>query len=286
MIVFYIGGGLANKMFQYAFSLVAKKKGLTVRYDTHTFKTEFIHDQVCLTDIFHNVQMMEYVGNSFKATGKNTKIYRIYKRLSSKYIIETAYKYNDKALNSLKEGRIAEGSWQDERYFESAKENVSKAFEFSPLKNDKNKKIADSLKRDNSVAIHIRKGDGYGTWNIFSNTCAKSYYNAAVQYIKEHVENPKFYVFSDNPKFVKDYLDIEDYTLINWNPSIGPGNYLDMQLMSYAKHNIIANSTYSWWGAWLNANPDKIVIAPRFWFNPESKLRNINHIIPANWIKL
>lgn len=81
-------------------------------------------------------------------------------------------------------------------------------------------------------------------------------------------------------------MDIKDYTLINWNPTIGKGNHYDMQLMSAAKHNIIANSTYSWWGAWLNNNPNKIIIAPEYWFNPKSNLANVNHIIPAEWIKL
>ncbi|MDO4975094.1 MAG: alpha-1,2-fucosyltransferase, partial [Alphaproteobacteria bacterium] len=82
------------------------------------------------------------------------------------------------------------------------------------------------------------------------------------------------------------YLGLEEYTLINWNPTNGWGNHFDMQLMSNAKHNIIANSTYSWWGAWLNQNPGKIVIGPLYWFNPKCKLANINHIIPHTWIKL
>lgn len=286
MLIFYIGGGLANKMFQYAFSISAKKKNIEVKYDTHTFKTEFSHDKVDLSDIFPNVSTPEVSSHGFTAIGKNSKFYRLYKRLSHRYIIETAYRYNDKAIDLLKDGCVVEGSWQDERYFESYKDDVRKAFEFPEFSDDKNIKIAESLKKENSVSIHIRKGDGYSSWNIFSNTCPKSYYTKAIEYIKKRIKDPQFYVFSDNSEIIKEYLDMDDYTLINWNPSTGKGNYLDMHLMSCAKHNIIANSTYSWWGAWLNANPNKIVVAPRFWFNPASNMRDINHIIPQNWIKL
>ncbi|NUN81029.1 alpha-1,2-fucosyltransferase, partial [Bacteroides ovatus] len=73
-----------------------------------------------------------------------------------------------------------------------------------------------------------------------------------------------------------------DYTLCDWNPTSGKQNYLDMQLMSCAKHNVIANSTYSWWGAWLNENSDKIVIAPKRWFN---KIVTPD-ILPEQWIKI
>lgn len=286
MVIFYIGGGLANKMFQYAFSLTAKKKGFDVVYDTHTFKTEFVHDQVNLKDIFQNVVMPEYEGRRLIAIGKNSKFYRLYKRFSSRYIIETAYLYNSKAIDLLKNGCIVESSWQDERYFKACKDEVCKAFQFPALTDNRNIEVKNSMQKENSVAIHIRKGDGYQTWNIFSNTCPKSYYIEALDYIKKHVENPKYYVFSDHPEVVKEYLNDEEYTLINWNPLTGVGNYIDMQLMSCAKYNIIANSTYSWWGAWLNQYPSKIVIAPKFWFNPESNLRGVNHIIPENWIKL
>lgn len=285
MITVYIGGGLANKMFEYAFSLAIKKKGLKVVYDTHTFKTEFQHDQVLLTDIFNNITMEEG-SDSYMAAGKNSKTYRLLKRLLPQYVIETDNKYNDKVFEQLQNNCYVESSWQDERYFIDVQDEVRKAFIFPTLDDERNKRIASEIQQSNSVAIHIRKGDGYGSWNIFNNTCPKSYYVQALIYMRKHVDNPRFFVFTDSPEVVKEYLDINDYILINWNPTAGKKNYLDMQLMSQAKHNIIANSTYSWWGAWLNENPNKIVIAPRYWFNPKCKYSNENHIIPKSWIKL
>lgn len=282
----YIGGGLANKMFQYAFSLAIKKKGYDLKYDTHTFQTEFVHDQATLQGIFPNVSIEEDTVSKYWAAGRNDKLARVWKRLSTSYVSEHAYLYNDKVWQQLRNTCYVESSWQDENYFISAKDEVRKAFVFPELEDPRNIEVAEAMRATNSVAIHIRKGDGYGTWNIFSNTCPKEYYDKALAYIKEHIENPKFFIFTDSPDVVKEYLDIEDYTLINWNPTTGKGNYLDMQLMSCAKHNIIANSTYSWWGAWLNNNPEKIVIGPKYWFNPECKLANINHVVPNHWVKL
>ena len=284
MVTIYIGGGLANKMFQYAFSLAIMKQGYEVRYDTHAFRSEFEHDKMKLTDIFPNVSLNESPAK-WRLLGKNNKMDRLIKRINPYYIIERAYQYNDRVWNQIKAYCAVDGSWQDERYFESVSESVRKAFEFPEIEGDKNKSIQHEMMKSNSVAIHIRKGDGYGTWSIFSNTCPKEYYDKAICYIRENVSNPKFYVFSDNPEIVSQYLDIDDYMLINWNPNTGWGNHFDMQLMSCAKHNVIANSTYSWWGAWLNNNPEKIIVAPRYWFNPNCDLAEVNHIIPSRWIK-
>lgn len=286
MVTVYIGGGLANKMFQYAFSLAIKKKGYGVLYDTHTFKTEFQHDQVTLQSIFENVEITENDKVNYIAAGKNSKFFRMWKRIMPWYVSEHAYLYNDKVWKQIRKYCYVESSWQDERYFENVEEEVRRAFIFPNFIDSRNMDVQKKMLESNSVAIHIRKGDGYGTWNIFSNTCPKEYYDKALSYIKEHVENPKFFIFTDSPDVVKEYLDLDAYTLINWNPTSGNGNYWDMQLMSCAKHNVIANSTYSWWGAWLNSNPNKIVIGPKYWFNPECSLAKINHIIPNKWIKL
>lgn len=285
MITMYIGGGLANKMFQYAFSLGIRKRGFQVGYDTHTFKTEFVHDCVSMSDIFPNITMPES-DQHFVALGKSSKLFRVFKWLSPYYIIETAYQYNDRAYSELRDGCVLEGSWQDERYFRDVADEVINAFEFKPFEDSRNIEIAKQMAESNSVAIHVRKGDGYGTWNIFANTCPKSYYDDAINYIKKHVENPEFFVFSDSPETVKDYLNLNGYTIINWNPTNGKGNYLDMQLMSCVKHNVIANSTYSWWGGWLNRNPQKIVVGPKYWFNPQCKWADINHVVCDDWIKL
>lgn len=286
MVTIYIGGGLANKMFQYAFSLAIKKRGYSIMYDTISFKTEFNHDKVELDDIFSNIHLNRIEKSNYRFAGKQGRLARLIKRYNPTYVIEHAYQFNDMVFQQIKDGCYIESSWQDERYFIDAEDEVRNAFTFPPLVDERNIQIANDMSSSNSVAIHIRKGDGYGSWNIFSNTCPKDYYERALEYIHRFVENPKFFVFTDTPEIVGDYLNVKDYSLINWNPTTGSNNYLDMQLMSCAKHNIIANSTYSWWGAWLNDNPNKIVVAPYHWFNPNSKWAEVNHIIPNKWIKL
>ena len=286
MVTVYIGGGLANKMFQYAFSLAIKKMGYEVDYDVQTFKTEFAYYQISLQSIFLNVKINESSVIKYSFAGKNGKFDRLVKRFSPYYIVEHAYLYNENVWKQMRNRCYIESSWQDENYFITAESDVRNAFQFPAFEDERNIEVAEDMAASNSVAIHIRKGDGYGTWNIFSNTCPKEYYFNAIRYIKEHVDNPKFYVFSDSTGVVQQYLGGENFKLIDWNPTVGKGNYLDMQLMSSARQNVIANSTYSWWGAWLNSNVDKIVVGPRFWFNPECKLANINHIIPNRWVKL
>jgi hypothetical protein len=290
MIEFYIAGGLANKMFQYAFSLRLKELGYDVYYNVESFKAEFEHENVSLMDIFPNSDMEIGKYNLFPLLGKNDVISKISKRISNlirkKYFFESNYKFDSKISNKINGISCFEGAWQNEGYFKDAEKEVRNAFKFPDFVDERNITIENTMKSSNSVAIHIRKGDGYGTWDIFKGTCEKEYYHKAIAHIKKTVEEPRYFVFSDNHEVVNHYLNGLDYILINWNPQVGKKNYLDMQLMSCAKHNIIANSTYSWWGAWLNENPDKVIIAPNDWFNPTLRRKFRHHkIVPKNWIK-
>lgn len=113
-----------------------------------------------------------------------------------------------------------------------------------------------------SVAIHVRKGKNYQSYIWYQNTCSMDYYRKTILQMKEKLQHPKFYVFTDNVDWVKENFQEIEYTLLKGNPADGYGNHFDMQLMSLCKHNIISNSTYSWWSAFLNQNPGKVVIAP------------------------
>ena len=146
---------------------------------------------------------------------------------------------------------------------------VRDSFVFKPFQDIRNIEIALEMSNCNSVAIHVRKGADYNS-SINSGVCDLAYYKKGIELISEKIVNPVFYIFSDNPMWVKENFSFIEYKYIDWNPTTGFGNHLDMQLMSNAKHNIIANSTYSWWGAWLNPNKDKIVMAPFIWFNKDS----------------
>lgn len=143
------------------------------------------------------------------------------------------------------------------------------SFTFLPFDELKNIEVAAKMSQENSVAIHLRKGDDYMQSELMGKgLCTVDYYMKAIDYMRKHINNPHFYVFTDNPCWVKDNLPEFEYMLVDWNEVSGKRNFRDMQLMSCAKHNIIGNSTYSWWAAWLNANQDKIVVGPKRFFNP------------------
>ena len=113
--------------------------------------------------------------------------------------------------------------------------------------------------------------------------CSEKYFDSAIKYINERIPKPIFFVFSDDIEWCRTKLNIANAIYVDWNKD--DNSFRDMQLMSMCKHNIICNSTFSWWGAYLNNNPDKIVIAPNKWMKINDKLFE-GDIVPPTWIKL
>ena len=289
MVVVYIAAGLATKMFQYAFSRGLMSHGLDVFLDQTSFQPEWSFEDIALEEVFPNIEIKNAPNNMFSLAYKKDLLSRIYRRMSAffpnnRYLMERPFIYDELIYKKATSNCIFCGLWQTELYFNFCEKDVRRNFVFTPFQDDQNIQLAEKMKNENSVAIHIRKGADYLKRNIWDGTCSVEYYNQAINYLKEHVSNPVFYLFTDNPKWVEENLKDIDYKLVDWNPVSGKQSYRDMQLMSYAKHNIIANSTYSWWGAWLNNNPQKIVVAPKIWFNP--KIEKAPYIIPERWIRL
>lgn len=131
---------------------------------------------------------------------------------------------------------------------EAVDDEVKKVF-FLPFTDEMNLLIEKEIEGCESVAIHVRKGKDYQSRIWYQNTCSMEYYRKAVALMKKKLKNPRFYVFTDNTEWVNENFQGIDYTLVNGNPADGYGSHFDMQLMSLCKHNIISNSTYSWWSA-------------------------------------
>lgn len=288
MIVVYSCAGLANRMFHYAVYKSLTCKGFDVYFDDNSYISQWEHENVSLKKVFPNVNYR--VSTKYKRAAKRTLFDKIYTHLSSilggNYYYYYGFQYNPKIFQNKLQNKCLIGNWQSEKYFKDIEHEIRKDFTFKPFTDSKNQSLAQEMKEQNSIAIHIRKNIDYTSNNLYKGTCPIEYYLKAIEYIKNKIEKPKFYVFTDNKEWVKQNLTNLDYTLCDWNPTSGEFNYLDMQLMSCAKHNIIANSTYSWWAAWLNINPEKIIIAPSLWFNPISKLYSNVDIVPDTWIKL
>src|ERR1035437_4734369 len=250
-----IRGGLGNQMFGYAFLLSLK----------HKYKRSYIS-----LDIWDSLNIKLYNLSSVfrKIKPKNDKFYhcqfrfynnRFFKKFFSVVTENKCQKFNNGLIS------IYDGYWQSEMYFDSIEAKVRKSFVFElNLLNNSSLKMLKEIENSNAVSIHIRRGDYLDHLDVFGNICTLEYYNKALKYLDEKLENCTYYIFSDDAEWVRaNFKLLNRYIVIDFNK--GTDSWQDMFLMSKCKHNIIANSTFSWWGAWLNNNPEKIIIAPKLW---------------------
>ena len=158
--------------------------------------------------------------------------------------------------------RYLEGFWACEKYYADILPELRKEIVFPNDNNEINNQIIKKIKGEMSVSLHVRRGDYLDPENaaLFGGICTEAYYEAAVRYIRKRCPDAHFYVFSDDSGYVKEKYRGSDYTVVDWNT--GENSFWDIRLMSCCKHNICANSTFSFWGARLNPNPDKIMIRP------------------------
>lgn len=285
MLIIACAGGLGNQMFQYAFYLSRKNMNNDVKFDISWFNENKAHNGYELERIFSLNIAYTNEEDLYKIGKPKNIIDKIIKKIFYSNNIYYMTSHNE-AINYLsdivnyKSGYLF-GYWQSEKYFEKIKNEVKKDFNFKIPLDIKNEEIATKMKCENSVAIHIRRGD-YLKYDHLSYICTKNYYKNAIEYIEKYVSNPFYYIFSNDIEWCRKNLNFKNVTYVNWN--IGKDSYKDMQLMSQCKHNIIANSSFSWWGAWLNNNPNKIVCVPEKWFDlPGCETRDI---CPDEWIRI
>ncbi len=181
------------------------------------------------------------------------------------------------------------GYWQSSAYFSHIKDKVRERFTFKSCNSDPIAELLLQIEHAEAVSIHFRRGDYIenARFNkIYGGICTDRYYEEAIQYIYGHVNNPIFYIFSDDVGWVKTsglLQGLREYRIIH---SGEQDSWVDMMLMSICKHNIIANSSYSWWATWLNNNPNKITIAPSRWVNDynDPGLSDLRNIYEKDWI--
>jgi len=204
------------------------------------------------------------------------------KKLLSRWkVFKNEYSY-DKRFESLTDNTILFGYFQNEEYFRKYKSQIRKDFTFKNELNGKNKDIAKKMSETESVSMHIRRTD-YMSPSSTLAVLDMAYYQQAINLMREKVNNPFFFIFSDDIEWVRDNLDVGSipHVFIDWNT--GKESYIDMQLMSLCKHNITANSSFSWWGAWLNNNENKIVIAPSLWYKGQVGVKDAEEFLADGW---
>ena len=294
MIIVKLIGGLGNQMFQYAMARrIAYVHNVPLKLDITGFNNynkrdtprtyelkhlNIIEDFASKTEIDKFKTKKGFAGliSSFK---KNSRPY--YKRA---YIREKSKSFDPNMLQ-VSINAYLEGYWTSEKYFSDIEDLIRREFTVKHKPDTINEQLAQTIRVFEAVSLHVRRGDYVSNpqANRFHGLCSLEYYYKGIDMLVEKLENPHFFVFSDDPKWAKKNLNIEfPAKFVTHN---GPEkNYEDLRLMSLCKHNIIANSTFSWWGALLNKNPEKIVIAPKKWFNNEDI--DTRDVIPESWVRL
>lgn len=272
-----ITGGLGNQMFIYAFYLQMRKRFNSVFIDLSDMVHYNVHYGYEMNRVF-NLPHTEFC--------MNQKLKKVLEFLFFKTILERKQKGNMKPYTKKYLWPLIyfKGFYQTEKYFADIKDEVRQAFSFDmSLANAKSKEMVFEMDQTkHSVSIHIRRGDYLQPkhWEAIGQICQLDYYKNAIAEIEKRVENPVYYVFSEDLKWVKDNLNLKNAVYIDWNK--GEDSWQDMMLMSHCHHHIICNSTFSWWGAWLDSRKDKIVIGPQQW----TKYENSDTILPKEWIKV
>ncbi len=198
------------------------------------------------------------------------------------YIKQYDLYFNEKIL--VKKGNIyLDGYWQSENYFREIRNIIIKDFLIKTKPDKRNKLMLEKIENSNSVCIHIRRGDYISNKKTSEvhGACSLKYYYNAVKIILKKVKNPTFFIFSDDSQWTKENLKLK-YLTIYVNINSPKKGYEDLRLMSNCKYFIIANSSFSWWGAWLSNNPNKIVCAPKRWFRSADE----GDIVPKSWIRV
>ena len=290
MILVELTGGIGNQMFQYAaakslalhheeeLKLVSSygaskhmPEGLQQRqFDLHHFS---LPDSLATAEeisSFSFISTLEKLAEKAQPNHKR-KIYR-----------EPFFHY-DENFYKARSNVFLKGLWQSEKYFHQFKDDIRGLFRFKKDLIRSFEELTDKIGQQQSVSLHIRRGDYLAKISLqVLGLMPIEYYNRGIDYISSKTPEPVFYVFSDDINWAKENLRIENAVFVSAN--ISKNHVEDLYLMSQCKHNIIANSSFSWWGAWLNSNVEKIVIAPNQWFNAGPK--DTQDLIPENWIKL
>lgn len=279
-------GRLGNLMFDYALLLslrakYPKHKGYLYRDKNASDTTGFIYE---LENIF-NIPSSDFASEELITYAKSLP------QSCLRYVCEKDYACKPSICLEDSMFTICIGDWQTETSFDNVKSEVRKAFSFNcDILNRQTRLLAERLSSEKAIALHVRRGDYFTPDNIkkYGGICTIDYYREALTVIYDRVDNKlPVYCFSDDPDWVKSELHLENSIVVDWNK--GDESWQDMYLMSLCHHNIIANSTFSWWGAWLNTNKDKIVVAPYRCFNtiltPEIHPDEWFTIYPKGYVK-
>ena len=284
MNIVWIDGGLGNQMFQYALAMKLESLGKQTKIDISKYAEHHAHNDFELDKVFG--LSCNYAGEEeIRALGYRKENHLTALLKKSPFRKKTIY--TDESLAFRKEvleldGYYLEGYWQCEKYFSDIQEKVKAAYRFPEFATDRQRETARQIRQSCSVGVHIRRGD-YLNYSRYRDICTMRYYRKAMRHFREAFPGSAvFYIFTNDIPWAEENFQAEDVCFVKGNT--GVQSFRDMQLMSLCRHNIVANSSFSWWGAWLNPNPDKTVVAPKKWINdlPDEQV----DIVPEGWLRV
>lgn len=285
MIIVKLIGGLGNQLFQYAIGRqLSIKHGVKLKVDL----VELLDRKPRQNFTFRDFELGNFKCQVQSATKFELFFFKSFTRALTKIGITTSYlresknTFDSKLILNSSYSMYLNGFWQSEKYFSNIRSVLLNDLSLINEISYKAKKWEAAIKSKNSISIHIRRGDylSLSSANEFHGICSLEYYNSAIEIMKDKNSHCIFFFFSDDIDWAKSaFSSLENTEFVE-----SMSNKEDLYLMSICKHNIIANSSFSWWGAWLNQNQDKIVISPKKWFN-DVKI-DTTDLIPSSWIRI
>ncbi len=291
MIIAEITGGLGNQMFQYAKGrAVAEALGVELKLDIHSYHWDSLRtyglDVFCLDVPFADRAEIDLQQGKIEAPQSRWKrLLRPFEKKPNHGIWqEASFAFQQKDLQ-IPDGKYLRGYWQSPNHFEHIAPMLRKDFAFKAAPPAPVAQLLARMDDCASVALHVRRGDYVQnkSTQAFHGLCSLNYFKKGIAYMREQLENPMFFVFSDDPDWAQSSFSEEQNVEV---VRLDVPDYEDLRMMQQAGHQIISNSTFSWWAAWLNSNPNKRVVAPEPWFEDPIIQNESQSLYLPSWQRL
>lgn len=264
MVIIRVCGGLGNQLFQFALYEKMCFWGKDVYLDKSLYESRKEKRHYCLDKLNNYIRYCSNKQRKQLSNSDNNRISCYFQKkrgLKESHYYEKQRTFYDEEIFSL-DNAYLDGYWQNEKYFCDIRDTFLKELHFNVSEDAM--ALLKEIQSCNAVSIHVRRGDYLKDSRRCENICTLEYYKRAMDFVEERATVDKYYIFSDDIEWCREqFKDDSRYTFVN--PRSEKEAAADMKLMSYCKHNIIANSSFSWWAAWINENPQKIVVAPKVW---------------------
>lgn len=292
MIIAHIIGGLGNQMFQYAAGrALSLAHNVPLYLDVQDFKGYELHNGYELHRLFDvqasiatNWDVFQVLGWRAISPLRRKLFHQKFSKFRGAHLFVDSLFAEMPCLIDMPSSSYLMGNWQSEQFFGDIEEIIRSDFTFKLSMSKRNAELADMIKSVNAISLHVRRGDiaSNPTSLAFHGLCSLDYYRQAIELVAARVTDPEFVIFSDDMDWVRKNLNI-GFPCHYIDTNNGSESYNDMRLMSFCNHHIVANSSFSWWGAWLSNGEHKVVVAPKKWF---AKSYDSSGIVPPSWIRI